>query len=220
MGAAPAPARTRAPDGARHEAGAHGARRTPRHRRARAPHAGVLRRRISERRALLRHGEGRRRHPADARRDGRVVARRGAPLLRSADRRDGRDPRGRLPRRGPRRVRAPRGLPRATGAALGRAVGALEVTGDPRDRGARAPAPRRAARVAPADDRARRLPPRQHDAGAERSGPDRRGARLGDGDARRPADRHGLVPRLLGTRPGQPRGFELGRHRGGFPLAR
>ena len=69
-----------------------------------------------------------------------------------------------------RRLRPSRRVPRAPGPALGRAVGAVEDRGPPRDRRARAPAARRAARVGPADDRARRLPPRQHDAGDRRPG--------------------------------------------------
>ena len=54
--------------------------------------------------------------------------------------------------------------------------------------------------VRTAHDRARRLPPRQHDDGDRRPGPDRRGARLGDVDARRSARRPRAVPPLLGTR--------------------
>ena len=96
-----------------------------------------------------------------------------------------------------RRLRAPRRLPRAPGAALGRAVGTLEGDRASRDRRARAPAARRA-RVAAADDRARRLPARQHDARARRSRPRRRGARLGDVDARRSARRSRALPALLG----------------------
>ena len=65
----------------------------------------------------------------------------------------------------------------------------------PADRRARAPAARRAPALAAADDRARRLPPRQHDARPRRPRPDRRGARLGDGDARRSARRPRAVPR-------------------------
>ena len=91
-------------------------------------------------------------------------ARRRPALLRGARRRARRDPRRRLRRGRARRVRPSRRVPRTTGAAVGRAVGAVEDPRAARDRRARAPAARRAARVAGADDRARRLPPRQHDA--------------------------------------------------------
>ena len=147
VGAAPAAARARAPDRARHGPRVHGAHRARRHRRARPAHARVLRRRRGQRRALLRDGARSTacilRTPAEHR---HALARRRAPLLRGAHRRARRDPRGRLRRGRARRLRPSRRLRRAPGAPLGRAVGTVEDARAPRDRRARAPAARRAPR--------------------------------------------------------------------------
>ena len=170
VGAAPAAARPRAADRARHGPRAHGARRARRHRRARAPHARVLRRRRGERRAVLRDGESRRRDPAHAGRARRALRRRRAPLLGMPDRRARRDPRGRLPTRS---GSASSGTPTATSSARF-AAGASSGSGRSRSeipaidelaRRLRAALPDLAA----AHDRARRLPPRQHDARRRRS---------------------------------------------------
>ena len=72
----------------------------------------------------------------------------------------------------------------------------------------------------PADDRPRRLPARQHDDVDRRPGQDRRGARLGDVDARRPARRPRPLPPLLGQRGRADHRDRLGDRREGRVPAR
>ena len=191
-----------------------------RHGRAGPPHSRVLLRRDRQRRALLRHGEGRRHDPAHAGRARRALARRGAPLFRVPRRRARRDPRGRLPRGGLADFGHPDGYVERQVRRWGeqwerskaKEVPAIEELG--------APAARRDPHVSAADDRARRLPPRQHDAGERRRRPHRRGARLGDGHARRSALRHRAVPRVLGPRREHARGRGGNGREQGLPHAR
>ena len=91
-----------------------------------------------------------------------------------------------------RRLRPARGLPGAAAAALEEAARRVPQPRPAGHRGAARPARRGGAGVREAVDHPRRLPPRQR-AGRRRR-PDLRGARLGDVDAGRPADR----PRAAG----------------------
>ena len=149
----------------------------------------LLRGRIGQRRALLRHGVRRGAdpaHPGGGR--GELSTRPSAPGDRRARRRHP----GRHPRRRPRRGRARRprqegGLRRAPAAPLAGAVGEVE---DPRAAARRrGPRPARGAdpRAGAGDDRPRRLPARQHDPRRLRRGGG--GGRLGALHARRPARR-------------------------------
>ena len=83
-------------------------------------------------------------------------------------------------------------LPGAPAAPLHRPVGAEQDARDPGGRARRRLAGAEHARVRAGDDRARRLSPGQHDLRRRRAGAPGGGARLGDGDDRRPAGRHRL----------------------------
>src|SRR5262245_52543775 len=196
--AAAPPARARAPDGARHGARVPRAARSRRDGRARAAADRALRRPSGERDGLLRDDvlPG---HRAGGGAPGglRGNARRAATHGPRAGRRAGEAPRGGLRRGRPLRARAPRRLPRTTGAALVAAVGAQPHGSPAGDRRAAAPARGRAAEVPRARDRARRLPAREHGFRSVGPGAGGRGLRLGDGDARRPARRPRLHADLL-----------------------
>ncbi len=130
-------------------------------------------------------------------------------------------------RRGARRalrLRPPRRLPRAAGAALVATVGALEDAGAARHRRAGAPARGVPARLPRSHAGARRLPAGQSGARRRRSRPGGGDLRLGDGDPRRSALGPRLHAHLLGGA-GRSRclagaGHAPGRHRAaGLPLA-
>ena len=155
--------------------------------------AGRVRRRVGDRRALLRDGRGRGRR--DHRLDARAArhSRAARPGRRRADRLARRAALGRLERGRSRGLRQADRVPGAPAAAVHRAVGA-----QPHARASREVeevgqlAGGEHARLPAGDDRPRRLPPRQHDVRARSPGAAGRDPRLGDGDDRRPARRRRL----------------------------
>ena len=114
-------------------------------------------------------------------------------------------------------------LPRAPAAPLHRPVGAQQDARDPGGRDASALAGRQPARVGPGDDRARRLPPRQHDVRGRRARAAGGDPRLGDGTIGDPLADVGYLCTLWVDRDDPPRGmFELAAvtRAEGFPVAR